>query len=64
MEESTVIKELMNKLEAFITEYKEILDKILGQDLNAEVYSLFYEDGELMTDILMYKETGDDFWMD
>lgn len=38
--------------------------KMLGQDLNAEVYSLFYEDGELMTDILMYKETGDDFWMD
>lgn len=38
--------------------------KMLGQDLNAEVYSLFYEDGELMTDILMYKEMGDDFWMD
>ena len=38
--------------------------KMLGQDLNAEVCSLFYEDGELMADTLMYKETGDDFWMD
>lgn len=30
MEKSAVIKELMNKLEAFRTEHKEILDKILG----------------------------------
>lgn len=30
MEESTVIQELMNKLEAFRSEHREILDKILG----------------------------------
>lgn len=38
--------------------------KMLGQDLYAEVCGIFYEDGELEADTLMYKEPGDDFWMD